>query len=229
MSKSVILVSTSSATFNGNPTGVWLEEVAAPYYLFLEAGYKVTFASVTGGPVPIDQGSMGESFFTEHCKKFMHDAAAVGGLSHTTAIADCDTAGCDAIYIAGGHGCCNPDFYNDKALIAAIEGAIEKGKVVAADCHGPTVLASCKFQGKPIVSGVKVTAFSDSEEAAVGLTDKVDFLLQQKFVEQGGDFAKGDDWSPNAVSAAVGTGTLITGQNPQSSEAAANLVIAALK
>jgi putative intracellular protease/amidase len=103
---------------------------------------------------------------------------------------------------------------------------IERGKVVAADCHGPTVLTSCMYNNSPIVHGVEVTAFSNSEEAAVGLTDKVPFLLESRFVENGGKYISGADWGSHAVEAKVGPGTLITGQNPQSSEAAAKLVIA---
>ena len=170
---------------------------------------------------------MGEGYFTDACKKFMHDPEAVGALSHSVPLASLSFPDAfDTIYIAGGHGCCNPDFYTSSVLISAIETTLFAGKVVAVVCHGPMVLAQCKnASGAPLVSGLSVTGFSNSEEAAVGCTDKVDFLIQTKFEEQGGNFEKADDWTSGVVSDKVGDGTLVTGQNPQSSEACAKLVI----
>ena len=211
MSKSVVFICTSSSTFKGNPTGIWLEELAVPYYHFKECGYSIVIASVAGGPIPIDAASLGGDFFEESGKRFMHDAEAVGALCHSVTIADAPTDSADAIFVPGGHGCCNPDFYNDATLISCIESAIAAGKVVALDCHGPTVLAQCKIDNNPIVSGIKVCGFTNSEEAAVGFTDSVDFLIETKFKEQGAEFERADDWNGKAVASKIGNGTLITG------------------
>jgi putative intracellular protease/amidase len=138
----------------------------------------------------------------------MHDAAAVGALSHTTAIADVDFATVDAVYLAGGHGTC-ADFVDNATLKAAIETVYGAGKPVAADCHGPIALAQCvKADGSPLVAGGPVTGFSDSEEAAVGLTDVVPFLIETKFKEQGGEYVSAADWNSQIAVA----GNLYTGQ-----------------
>ena len=221
----VILMNTSSPVFTGGPTGLWLEELAAPYYAFTEAGFEIVVASVLGGPIPIDAGSMGEGFFTDAAKKFMHDAAAVGALCHSVKLDEKMAADADAIYLTGGHGTC-ADFVGNPVLKAVIESMFAAGKVVAADCHGPIGLVECvKPDGSPLVAGLAVTAFSDSEEGAVGLTEKVPFLLESKFKELGGEYQAGADWNSNVAVA----GKLVTGQNPQSSEACAAAVVKLLK
>lgn len=220
----VVIVTTSACKMCKHDTGLWLEEAAAPYYAFLDKKYEVVMASTAGGPVPIDAGSMGEGFFTEACKKFMHDPAAVGALSHTVKLADIDLSTVDALYFAGGHGTCT-DFVDNADIKNAIEKAYAANKVVAADCHGPVALAQCnKPDGTPLVKGLAVTGFSNSEEDAVQMSGDVPFLIETKFKEQGAKFSKGDDWSSHVQV----DGKLITGQNPQSSEACAAAVIAAL-
>ena len=222
--KKIVIITTSASVFKGSPTGLWLEEAAAPYYAFQAAGLDVQFASIAGGAVPIDAGSMGAGFFTEGCKKFMHDAAAVGALSHTAAVADVDFSAVDAIYLAGGHGTV-VDFIDNAALKAAIELVYGAGKPVGAVCHGPVALPQCvKKDGTPLVAGGAVTGFSNAEEAAVGLTDAVPFLLESKLKELGGAYESGADWSSKVAVAA----NLYTGQNPQSSEALAAALVAAL-
>lgn len=189
----MLIVNTSASSFKGGPTGVWLEEVAAPYYIFTEAGVEVDMANIEGGPSPIDAGSMGEGFFTDYCKKFMHDPKAFGMFSHQKKLADVMTAwnlgkpdglmSYDAIYLAGGHGCCT-DFVDNKTLKSAIEGMYKAGKIVAADCHGPIAFAQCvKPDGSPLVQGLTCTGFSDSEETAVQQTGNVPFLIETKFKE----------------------------------------------
>jgi len=231
----VLIVNTSASSFKGGPTGVWLEEVAAPYYIFTEAGVEVDMANIEGGPSPIDAGSMGEGFFTDYCKKFMHDPKAFGMFSHQKKLADVMTAwnlgkpdglmSYDAIYLAGGHGCCT-DFVDNKTLKSAIEGMYKAGKIVAADCHGPIAFAQCvKPDGSPLVQGLTCTGFSDSEETAVQQTGNVPFLIETKFKELGAKYEKGDDWNPKACT----DGNLVTGQNPQSSEACVKAVLAKLK
>ena len=192
-------------------------------------------ANILGGPSPIDAGSMGEGFFTDYAKKFMHDPAGFGMFMHQKKLADIISAwNCgaadglmsyDAIYLAGGHGTCT-DFTDNKTLKSAIEGMLAAGKVVAADCHGPIALAQCsKPDGSPLVQGLCVTGFCDSEEAAVGQTGNVPFLIETKFKELGAKYEKAADWNPKASV----DGNLVTGQNPQSSEACAKAVIAKFK
>jgi len=226
---SVLIVSTSAGAFKGGPTGVWIEELATPYYAFLDAGLEVTLASPAGGAIPIDAGSMGGDFLTDSAKKFLHDPVAMGMLGHSLkleAIMD-KLGGFDALYLPGGHGCCT-DFVNNPVLTTAIETmyASDSCKVVAADCHGPAAFADCKKpDGTPLVAGLAVTVFSDLEESQVGQTDNVPFLLESKFKELGGLYESADPWNPKAVTA----GKLVTGQNPQSSEVCAAATLALLK
>jgi len=221
----VAIVNTSATQLGSHPTGLWLEECAAPYYKFKEAGFEVVLASTAGGPVPIDAGSLGEGFFTEHGKKFMHDPEAMGGMSHSVKVGDLDLSTMDALFMSGGHGTC-VDFVDNGALKAAIEKMYADNKVVAAVCHGPNCLAQCKKpDGSALVAGGPCTGFSNTEEEAVKLTGAVPWLIEDKFKELGGLYEKGDDWTCKVTVA----GKLICGQNPQSSEAAADAVVAALK
>ena len=195
-----------------------------PYYMFKEKGWEVMLVSPKGGPVPIDQGSLGGDFFVADAKKFLHDPEAVGALSHTTKVDAVDWSSVDAIYLAGGHGTCT-DFVNNPSLKAAIETVFNAGKIVAADCHGPIALAECnKPDGSPLVKDKVVTGFADSEENAVQLEKIVPFLVEAKFREQGAKYEKADDWNSKVCV----DGNLITGQNPASSEACAKAVVTAL-
>lgn len=224
----IVLVSTSAHVLQGHETGSWLEELAAPYYLFLEQGFEVIIASPKGGPVPLDKNSLLEGSMTEPCKKFLLDATAMGQLFHTQPIDSIDfTKDVDAIYMAGGHGTC-VDFINNPALKQAIETVDRAGKVVAADCHGPICFADCtQADGvTPLVHNKVVTGFSNAEEDAVKLTPLVPFLIESRFVEQGAKYEKAESmW---AVKVCV-DGNLVTGQNPGSSEACAAAVIDILK
>lgn len=212
----VVIVCTSATELNGHTTGLWLEELAVPYYTFTTAGYEVVLASPKGGPIPIDASSLGEDFFTDAAKKFMHDPAAVGSLSHSVAVDSIDFAGVDAIYMTGGHGAV-ADFVGNAALRSAIETMHQGGKVVGAVCHGVICLSECMQEDgtTPLVKGKTMTCFSNSEEEAVGLTKVVPFPLETRFVEQGASFEKADDWNSKVCV----DGKLVTGQNPQSSEA----------
>jgi len=194
----------------------------------------VDMANMTGGPSPIDAGSMGEGFFTDAAKKFMHDPVGFGKFMHQIPLPslvskwNCGAAdglmSYDALYLSGGHGTCT-DFVDNPTLKASIEGMLAAGKVVAADCHGPIALAQClKPSGEPLVKDLVVTGFNNSEEAAVQQTGNVPFLIESKFVELGAKYEKGDDWSSKCCT----DGNLVTGQNPQSSEACAKAVLAKL-
>ena len=227
----ILLVSTSAPSMGGNPTGLWLAELAEPYYLFKAAGFEIQIASTAGGAVPIDQNSMSGDFFTAEAKKFMHDPEAFGLLCHSSKVGDLNASMYDCVYLTGGHGCC-VDFVGIKAagLVNMVQAAYATGKLVAADCHGPMGLIDCKKpDGKtPLVSGHKVTAFTNAEEAAVGATDWVtgsSVLMEDKFKELGATFSGGPDWGANVVV----DGKLITAQNPGSAIACAEKVIEMLK
>lgn len=221
----IVLVATSANELKGHPTGLWIEELASPYYQFKKAGYDVVLASPTGGAVPIDAASLADGFFTDDAKKFMHDAEGVGQLGHSVKIDTIDfSAGVDAIFLCGGHGTC-ADFHENLALKNAIETLHAAGRVVAAVCHGPMGLPQCtKPDGTPLVQGKAVTGFTNSEEEAVKLQGLVPFLLESKLKEKGGKYESGDDWTSKVCV----DGTLVTGQNPQSSEACAAAVISVL-
>ncbi|KAL7428924.1 hypothetical protein ACHAXM_001456 [Skeletonema potamos] len=221
----VVLVATSATSLQGHDTGLWIEELAAPYYEFKRAGYEVVIASPAGGPIPVDKNSMGEGFFTDEAKKFMHDGEAIGQLSHSTKLDSIDfSSGVDAIFCCGGHGTC-VDFHDNATLKNAIEIMYAADKVVSAVCHGPMALPQCnKPDGTPLVQGKVVAAFKDSEEIAVALQDKVPFMLESKLREQGAKYESADDWNSKCCV----DGKLVTGQNPQSSVACAAAVISIL-
>lgn len=218
----ICIIPTSGGDLKGTPTGLWIEEFAAPYLAFKEKGYEIVVASTAGGPIPIDGGSLRDPFFTDAAKKVMHDADAIDALSHTVKLDTVSFPGdFDAIFLPGGHGTC-VDYVGSPVLKKTIEAMYNAGKVVSAVCHGPIAFVDCvKEDGTPLVQGKCITGFSDSEEAAVGKTDLVPHLLESKFKEQGANYERADDWNPKACV----DGNLITGQNPQSSEAVAEELI----
>lgn len=222
MAKRIAIVSTSAGYLKGERTGVWLDEIAAPYLAFRKAGYEITVASPAGGAIPIDAGSLQEAFLTDDGKTFMLDGEAIDALCHSIKLESLEfPADFDCIFLPGGHGTC-ADFVGNPVLAKAIESMNNSGKLVASVCHGPSALVECKkSNGEPFVKGRVVAGFSDSEEAAVGKTDSVPFSIEQKFKEQGATYEKADDWNPKVCV----DGNLITGQNPASSEPAAEAVI----
>ncbi|HQZ06737.1 MAG: type 1 glutamine amidotransferase domain-containing protein [Rhodoferax sp.] len=209
----------------GRKTGFWLEEFAAPYYVFTDAGAQVTLVSPKGGQPPLDPKSDEPDAQTDATRRFKADPAAQSVLAHTGKLADVSGDGFDAVFYPGGHG---PlwDLAEDKHSIKLIETTIGAGKPVAAVCHAPAVLRHVRTaEGLPLVKGRKVTGFTNSEEAAAQLLDVVPFLVQDMLVKNGADYSKAEDWQPHVVS----DGLLITGQNPASSEAAAVALLAMLK
>jgi putative intracellular protease/amidase len=213
----------------GHPTGLWLEELAAPYYVFSEAGWEITIASPAGGPIPIDQGSVSGDFFTAESKKFMTDPVAIGKLGHTVKLSDVNASEFDCVFTAGGHGTV-ADFINCEPLQKIVETLYAADKFVASVCHGPVCLINCKKpSGEPLIKGHKCTIFTNTEEDMVQLTSTVvgltGFKVEDKFKELGGVYESGDPWTSKCVA----DGKLITGQNPQSSEAVAKALVAALK
>ena len=221
--KKVLMVLTSHDTLGntGRKTGFWLEELAAPYYAFKDAGVEIVLASPAGGQPPLDPKSNEPSFQTEMTHRFEADAAATAQLAATVRLDTVDQADFDTVFYPGGHG---PlwDLAEDRHSIALIEAFIAANKPVALVCHAPGVLRHVKAaDGRPLVEGKKVSGFTNTEEEGVGLTEVVPFLVEDELRKLGGDYSKGPDWA----SYVVRDGLLITGQNPGSSAAAAALLL----
>ncbi|TCQ04059.1 type 1 glutamine amidotransferase domain-containing protein [Sphingomonas sp. PP-CC-3A-396] len=222
----ILIVLTSHADLGdtGRKTGFWLEELAAPYYVFKDAGVDITLASPAGGQPPLDPSSAKPDAQTDATRRFEGDAEATAALADTRKLAEMQIADYDAVFYPGGHG---PlwDLANDPASIALIETAIGAGKPVALVCHAPGVLRDVKAaDGTPLVKGKTVTGFTNSEEAAVGLSDVVPFLVEDMLQQKGGTYSKTADWGVYVVE----DGLLITGQNPASSAKAAQALLAKL-
>ncbi len=224
--KKILMVLTSHDQLGdtGSKTGFWLEEYAAPYYAFKEAGAVITVASPLGGQPPLDPKSDDEASQTDATRRFKADTAAQAVLASTVPLKDVKAADFDAVFYPGGHG---PlwDLAEDADSIALVETMLKAGKPVAAVCHAPAVLRHPKgADGQSVVKGKKVTGFTNSEEEAVGLTSIVPFLVENMLTQNGGMYSKVADWQPYVLT----DGLLITGQNPASSEPAAHALLAAL-
>lgn len=209
----------------GHKTGFWLEEFASPYYVFKDANAAITLASPKGGQPPLDPKSDEPDFQTAATDRFKNDAAANAELANTLKLAEINADDYDAVFYPGGHG---PlwDLSEDENSIKLIEKLYASGKPVAAVCHAPAVFRNTKHpDGTALIKNKSVTGFSNSEEAAVQLTEVVPFLLEDELQSKGAKYSKADDWHPYAIT----DGNLITGQNPQSSELAAQAVLDALK
>jgi len=220
----MVLTSHSQLGDTGKKTGFWLEEFAAPYYVFKDAGAKVTLVSPKGGQPPLDPKSDEPDAQTEATKRFKTDTEAQQALASTAKLSSVDAADYDAAFYPGGHG---PlwDLAQDSDSLTLIQDMLKADKTVAAVCHAPGVLWRAKGEnGASVVKGKKVTGFTNSEEEAAGLTDVVPFLVQDKLADNGGEYSKAGDWQPYVVT----DGALITGQNPASSEPAARAVLARL-
>lgn len=221
----MVLTSHDQLGNTGKKTGFWLEEFAAPYYAFKDAGADVTLVSPLGGQPPMDPKSDEPSSQTDATRRFKADAATQAALASTGKLSDVSGDGFDALFYPGGHG---PlwDLAEDPDSIKLIETMAAAGKIVSAVCHAPGVLRHVKaVDGSPLVKGKKVTGFTNTEEAAAQLTDIVPFLVEDMLVNNGGQYSNGADWAPYVVV----DGMLITGQNPASSELAAQAVLRQLK
>ncbi|MBA2409337.1 MAG: type 1 glutamine amidotransferase domain-containing protein [Gammaproteobacteria bacterium] len=217
----MVLTSHDRLGDTGKKTGFWLEELAAPYFVFCEAGGAITLASPNGGQPPLDPKSEETDSQTQATRRFSQDAQAQAALTSTHRLADVDPRNFDAVFYPGGHG---PlwDLAQDKHSIALIEAMYGAGKPVALVCHAPGVLCHVKTpDGAPLVRGMAVAGFTNSEEMATGLADAVPFLVEDMLKGLGGRYSKVDDWQPLAVA----DGNLITGQNPASSVPAARAVL----
>jgi putative intracellular protease/amidase len=222
----ILMVTTSHDQLGntGEKTGFWLEEFAAPYYVFKDAGVEVTVASPKGGQPPIDPKSDDPKNQAPAQTRFKADSAAKKVLSRTVRLDSVSADDFDAVFYPGGHG---PmwDLAEDPTSIALIERFYESGKPVAAVCHAPGVLHRVKVDGEPIVKGKRVAGFTNSEEEAVHLTKVVPFLVEDELKRLGALYEKVDDWKPLAVV----DGRLVTGQNPASSEATAKALLGVLE
>ena len=222
----ILMILTSHDTLGdtGRKTGFWLEELAAPYYIFKDAGAEITLASPKGGQPPLDPKSNEPDSQTDDTRRFEADDEAKAALASTVKLADVSATDFDTVFYPGGHG---PlwDLAEDAMSIDLIETTLAAGKPVALVCHAPGVLRHVKTaDGRPLVEGKTVTGFANSEEDAVGLTDVVPVLVEDELTAKGGVYSRGPDWGSYVVQ----DGLLITGQNPGSSAAAARALLAAL-
>jgi putative intracellular protease/amidase len=220
----MVLTSHDQLGDTGRKTGFWLEELAAPYYVFKDAGAQITLASPKGGRPPLDPKSQDPNFQTGITRRFEKDADAEGQLDKTLHLQSVKQEDYDTVFYPGGHG---PmwDLAEDPNSVKLIESFLAAGKPVALVCHAPGVLRHVKTPaGKPLVDGKKVTGFSNSEEAEVGLTKIVPFLVEDELLRLGATYSKVKNWGVHTVK----DGLLITGQNPASSGPAAQALIEAL-
>lgn len=220
----MVLTSHDKLGDTGDKTGFWLEEFAAPYYVFTDAGAQVTVASPKGGQPPIDPKSDDPSNQTPAQDRFKADANAQSVLASTRRLDSVSPDDYDTVFYPGGHG---PlwDLAEDPVSIQLIERFFDSGKPVALVCHAPGVLRHVRHDGEPLVKGKRVTGFTNSEEAAVKLTDVVPFLVEDELTRLGGRFEKAGDWQSFTVT----DGRLVTGQNPASSEATAKALLDQLR
>jgi putative intracellular protease/amidase len=217
----VVLTSHDRLGDTGRKTGFWLEELAAPYYVFIDAGARVTLASPKGGQPPLDPASQTPDTASAATRRFNDDPAAQAALANTVTLDAVRAADFDAVFYPGGHG---PlwDLAEDPKSIALIQDALGAGKPLAAVCHAPGVFRHAKSaDGSALVSGKAVTGFANSEERAVGLSDTVPFLVEDMLAAEGGKYSKAADWQAHVVT----DGLLITGQNPASSGPAAQALL----
>jgi putative intracellular protease/amidase len=216
----MVLTSHDQLGNTGRKTGFWLEEFAAPYFVFRDAGVDLTLASPKGGQPPIDPKSDLPEEQTPAMTRFKQDARAQKELSQTVKLSDMKSEDFDTVYFVGGHG---PmwDLVDNPDAIALIESFYNPGKPVAAVCHSAAVLHRVTYQGEPLVKGKRVTGFTNGEEAAVNLTHVVPFLVEDELKKIGGLYEKAADWAPFAIV----DGRVLTGQNPASSTVAAKQML----
>ena len=217
----IVLTSHDKLGDTGRKTGFWLEELAAPYYVFKDSGAEITLASPKGGQPPLDPKSNEPSFQTDQTRRFEADPVANKQLAQTVRLDSVRQEDFDTVFYPGGHG---PlwDIAEDRDSIKLIEAFLAADKPVALVCHAPGALRHVKTpDGCPLVEGKRVTGFTNSEEAGVGLTDVVPFLVEDELKAKGGKFERGEDWGAFIVT----DGLLTTGQNPASSSAAATTLL----
>jgi putative intracellular protease/amidase len=216
----MVLTSHDQLGDTGRKTGFWLEEFAAPYFVFKDAGVQLTLASPKGGQPPLDPKSDAPENQTPAMTRFKQDQTAQKALSQTIKLADVKSEDYDTIFYVGGHG---PiwDLAESPVSIALLESFYNSGKVIALVCHSPGVLRHVTYKGEPLVKGKHVTGFTNGEEADVQLTHVVPFLVEDELLRLGAIFEKVADWQPFSIV----DGRLVTGQNPASSTSAAQKLL----
>jgi putative intracellular protease/amidase len=216
----MVLTSHDQLGDTGRKTGFWLEEFAAPYFVFRDAGVDLTLASPNGGQPPLDPKSDVAANQTPAMERFKQDAAAKSLLSQTAKLADMKSEDFDTVFYVGGHG---PmwDLAESPVSIALLESFYNSGKPIALVCHSPGVLRHVNCEGEPLVKGKHVTGFTNGEETEVQLTHVVPFLVEDELLRLGAIFEKVADWQPFSIV----DGRLVTGQNPASSTSAAQAVL----
>ena len=219
----MVLTSHEQLGDTGRKTGFWLEEFAAPYFVFRDAGVQLTLASPKGGQPPVDPKSDLPENQTDAMARFKKDPEAQKALAHTVPLASVQAEDFDTVFYVGGHG---PmwDLAESPVSIALLESFYNAGKTIALVCHSPGVLRHVKYNGEPLVKGKRVTGFTNGEEEAVKLTKVVPFLVEDELLRLGATFEKRANWQPFAIV----DGRLITGQNPASSTSAAQALLQAL-
>jgi putative intracellular protease/amidase len=219
----MVLTSHDQLGNTGRKTGFWLEEFAAPYFVFRDAGVDLTLASPKGGQPPVDPKSDLPENQTPAMTRFKQDEVAQKALAHTIKLADTNSDDYDTVFYVGGHG---PmwDLAESPVSIALLESFYDSGKPIALVCHSPGVLRHVRYQGAPLVKGKRVTGFTNGEEEAVQLTNVVPFLVENELKRLGAIFEKVADWQPFSIV----DGRLITGQNPASSTSAAQALLKVL-
>lgn len=219
MSKKVLFVLTSTSQYpDGTETGLWLEEAGEPYDILKNEGIDVDIASIKGGKVNLDPNSTSDELLNKYTSFTSH-------LNTTPSIEEINVDEYDAIYLPGGHGTVF-DFANNEKLANILVNFRDHDKIISSVCHGPSAFVGVKTSnGKYLVDGIRLTAFTDSEEKAMGLEEKVPFLTQSKLEEQGADFVTSNDFTSHLEE----DRKFITGQNPQSSEVIGKALVNALK
>ncbi|MCO4856225.1 type 1 glutamine amidotransferase domain-containing protein [Herbaspirillum sp. WGmk3] len=224
----ILMIVTSSSRMGDTdkPTGLWAEELAAPYYALVDAGASVVIASTAGGKAPIDPGSVKPQGQNDAIvERMLADAELQQRIAATRALGEIEVGAFDAVFFPGGHGTMW-DLPTDANVKKTVESAYAAGKFIASVCHGAAGLVSAvKADGKPMVAGKRVNSFTDAEEREVGLAEVVPFLLESRLRELGAVFEGTDNWQVFAIR----DGQLITGQNPQSSERVAEMLLEALE
>lgn len=219
----ILFIVTSHAMIGSTneQTGVWLEELTTPYYALKDAGYEVEIRTVSGGDVPIDPRSLAGNEHPESVVRYKSDDALQAKIKGTQSADTVDVSKYAAVFFPGGHGTMF-DYPNNPKLAEIITSTLAADKPVAAVCHGPAVFVGVKDDnGESILKGRKVSAFTNTEEDAVGLTDAMPFLLETKLEELGAEIVKVDNFQPKAIA----DGNIITGQNPPSSQGVVDLLI----
>jgi putative intracellular protease/amidase len=217
----MVLTSHDELGCTGKKTGFWLEEFAAPYYVFKDAGAEITLASPKGGLPPVDPKSIEKDSHTPATDRFNADREAQTSLAHTFKLQDISSDNYDALFYPGGQGLLW-DLVEDRYSIAIIESMYAKGKPVSAVSHAPGVFCHAKSpNGSPLVRGKSVTGYSNSHEAVVGMADCIPFLVEDELQKSGGIYSKISSWQSYSVQ----DNNLITGQNPASAAAVAKAVL----